>query len=59
MDYFDDPVPDGAVVYTGDVPFQYNKQEGRYTGFSSNAIGNIFVTTSRDHAFLLSHKGNM
>ena len=27
LDYFNEPVQDGAVMYTGDVPFQYRKQE--------------------------------
>ena len=25
LDYFKDPVLDGAVIYVGNVPFQYNK----------------------------------
>ena len=36
IDYFDDPVPDGAVIYNGDVPCQYNKKEGMYTEFLGN-----------------------
>ena len=27
LDYINDPVPDGAVIYTGDIPFQYSKNE--------------------------------
>ena len=42
IDYFDDPVPDGAVIYAGDVPFQYNEQEGMCTEFLGNPTGNIF-----------------
>ena len=28
IDYFENPVLDGAIIYTGDVQFQYNEQEG-------------------------------
>ena len=31
IDYFSDRVLDSAFIYTGDVPFQYNEQEGMYT----------------------------
>ena len=27
LDYFKDPILDGAVIYVGDVPFQYNERE--------------------------------
>ena len=59
IDYFDNPVLDGAVIYTGIVPFQYNDQVGMYIEFSGNPAGNIFLASSRDHEFLLSRKGNM
>ena len=36
LDYFKDPIPDDAVIFTGDIPFQYNKIEGRYTKFIGN-----------------------
>ena len=36
LDYFSDPIPDDAVVYTAVIPFQYNKVEGRYTEFIGN-----------------------
>ena len=41
IDYFDNPVPGGAFIYTGDVPFQYNQQEGKYTEFLGNPTGNM------------------
>ena len=59
LNIFDDPVPDGTVIYTDNVLFQYNDQEGTYTEFLGNPTGNIFLATSRDHEFLLNHKGNM
>ena len=59
IDYFNDPVWDGAFIYTGNVPFQYSEQEGTYTDFSGNTTGNVLLATSRDHDFLLSHKGKM
>ena len=49
IDYVDDPVLDGAVIYAGDVPFQYNEQEGMYTKFLGNPTSNIFLATSREH----------
>ena len=33
LDYFNDPVLDGAVIYMNFIPFYYNKREGRYTEF--------------------------
>ena len=30
LNYFDDPVPDGAVIYAGAILLQYSKQEGTY-----------------------------
>ena len=30
IDYFDKPVLDCEVIYTGDVLFQYNEQEDMY-----------------------------
>ena len=58
IDYFDNTALGGAVIYAGDVPFQYNEQEGRYREFSCNPTGDVFLATSRDHE-LLSHKGHM
>ena len=57
IDYFDDPVPGGAVIYTDDVPFHYNEQEDTYTEFLGNPTDNIFLASSRDHKILLSYKG--
>ena len=51
FDYFDDPVQDVVVNYACDIPFQYNKREGRYTEFIGNPTGIIFVATKRDHEF--------
>ena len=50
IDYFDDLVPDEAVIYASDVPFKYNEQESTYTEY-------VFLATSRDHKFMLSHEG--
>ena len=36
IDYFDNPVPDGAVIYAGVVLFQYNEQEGMHMELSGN-----------------------
>ena len=57
LDYFVDPVPDGAVVYVGDVLFQYNKREGSIA-LVGNPTGIIFEAAKRDHEFLLNQKGN-
>ena len=58
LDYFEDPVPDGTVIYVGNVQFQYNECEDKHTEFIGNQTGIISVATNRDHEFLLSHKGN-
>ena len=58
IDYFNDPVTDGAVIYVGDIPFWYNEQEGMYTEILGNLTGNVFLVESRSHDFLLSHRGN-
>ena len=58
LDYFKDPVLDHTVIYVGNVPFQCNKQEDKYTEFVGNLTGNIFVAANRDYEFLLRHKGN-
>ena len=31
LDYFDDPVLDGAVIYVADIPTQYSEKEGMHT----------------------------
>ena len=51
LDYFNDPIPDAAVIYMSDISFQYNEREGRYTEFISNPMGTIFVAAKRDHKF--------
>ena len=53
LDHFDDPVLDGAVIYTNDFPFQYNKREGSYVGSPTDIF---FVAATRDHEFLLSQR---
>ena len=58
LDYFSDPVPDGAVIYEGNVPFQYNKQEDMYTEFVGYPTCKVLLAASKDHDFFPSHKGN-
>ena len=41
LDYFKDPVLEGAVIYMGDIVFQYNEQEGKCTQFLGNLTGNV------------------
>ena len=48
----------GAVIYMGDVLFQYSEGDSRYTEFIGNPAGIIFVATSRDHKCLLSQRSN-
>ena len=45
LDYFDNPVPDDAVIYISDNPFQFNERESRCTEFVGNPTGIIFVAT--------------
>ena len=58
LDYFDNPIPDDAVIYVNDITFQCNEKEGRCAEFIGNLTGTIFVATERDHGFLLSQKSN-
>ena len=55
-DYFDDQVPDGAVIYMSDVPFQYNEREGRCTEFVGNPKGTTFAAANRDQEILLGQR---
>ena len=41
LEYINNPIPDDAVIYAGEIPFQYNKVEGRYTEFVDNPIGSV------------------
>ena len=56
LDYFNDPILDDAVIYAGDVPFHYNKIEGRYMEFIGNSIGTVFIAAKRDHKFFKTKK---
>ena len=59
LDYFNDTIPDDAVFYASDIPFQYNKMEGMYTEFiGGNLIGTCFVAAKRDQEFLVSQGRN-
>ena len=39
LDLFREPILDDAVIFTGDIPFQYNKVDGGYTPFTGNLTG--------------------
>ena len=54
LGYIEDPIMDDAVIYMSDIPFHYNRREGRYIEFIGNPTGTIFIATKRDHDFLLS-----
>ena len=43
LDYLNNSLLDDAVIYTGDIPFQYNEREGRYTEFIGNPTGAVFI----------------
>ena len=43
LDYFNNPTPYDAVIYAGDIPFQYNKIEGWCTEFVGNPIGKVSI----------------
>ena len=59
LDNIDHPVLDGAVIYEGDIQFWYSEREGKDTEVLDNPKRNIFLTISRDHEFLLSHRNTM
>ena len=52
LDYINNPISDDAVIYTSDMPFQYNKRECRYTKFIGDPTGTVFIAAKRDHKFL-------
>ena len=58
LDYFNDHILDDAVMYAGDIPFWYNKIEGRYSEFIGNPIGSVFIAVKRDNKFLISQGRN-
>ena len=53
-----DPIPNDALIYTSDIPFQYNEREGRHAEFIGNPSGTVFVAAKRDHELLLSLRSN-
>ena len=53
LDYFNDPVPDGAVIYVSNVPFQYNERQCKYTEFIGNPTGATLVAARRYQEILL------
>ena len=54
LELLNDPIPDDAVIYTSYIPLQYNKIEGRYTEFTGNPVGSVFIAIKRYHEFLIS-----
>ena len=58
LEYFNDPIPDDAVIYAADIPFQYNKIKGMNTKFIGNPIGSVFIEVTRNHEFLISQGRN-
>ena len=58
LDYFNDPISDDAVIYTGEILFKDTKIEDSYTEFIGNPIGTGFIAVKRDHEFLLSQRSN-
>ena len=53
LGYSNDPIPDDAVIFAGNISFQYNKIEGRYTEFIGNPIGFSFYSSKSDHKLLI------
>ena len=58
LEYYNDPILDDAMIYAGDIPFQYNKVEGRYTKFIGNPADTVFTVVKGDHAFLFNQSKN-
>ena len=58
LDYFNDPIPNDAVIYVGDIPFQYNKVQGRHAELIGNLPGTVFTAVKRDDEFLISQNKN-
>ena len=59
FDYFKDPVPNGVVIYMGDVPFEYNERDSKYTDVLGSPTGIIFVGDKMDHNFFLNQISNV
>lgn len=54
IDFFDNPVLDGAVIFGGDVQFQYKEQEGMYTKFLGNpTVFSVTITFEWHHTDLI------
>ena len=58
LEYFNNLIPDDAVIYRSDIPFQYNKREGMYTEFICNPTGTVSIAAKTDHKFLVSLRSN-
>ena len=58
LNYFEDPVPNGTVIYMDDVPFQYKERQDKYTEFLGNPTSMIFVADKRHHELLLNQISN-
>ena len=59
LDYFDDPVLEGVVIYVGVIPFQYTEKDGTYTEVLDKPRGKVFLATKTDHKFLLSYRNTV
>ena len=58
LGFFNDPILDDAVIYTGNITFQYNKIESSYTKFIGKPLCSVFIVVKRYHEFLISQGGN-
>ena len=56
LDYFNDPIPGDAVIYTSDIPFQYNKTEGRYTEFIGKPMRTVFMAAKKGSQIFIKLK---
>ena len=58
LNYFGDLVPDEAVIYASDLPFQYNERKVRYTKSISSPTDTTCVAAKRDYKILLGQRNN-
>ena len=47
IEYINDPVPDGEIIYAGSALFQYNEQDDTYTKSAGNPTGNVILALAR------------
>ena len=58
MDYFNDPVPDDAVINVSDILFHIEKED-TYTEVLDNPTSNTFLAAPKNHELVLGYRNTV